>query len=235
MKLIKFIIPAALLLSACQKEKTPLYSNKGAVWFQVYNDYPAAFTGNRGDTTRISFAVMSASATDTVLEIPVALTGNLADKDRSIQVKVAKNPVNASSKYELLPSVIPANGTGGTARIKIFKTANLDVKQDTITLQLEESTDLTTGYVAHLKHCVIFSNLLERPSWWDDNLGVNYLGRYNEDKLRILFEVLGSLNAPYDPNVSSVWRYNKYLLDQYILANTPVYADGTPVGFGPGQ
>lgn len=222
-KLLFIFILAIGIMVGCQFEKVNLWTDKSTVWFTA---------PNYKDSTIFTFALCPESVEDTTISIPISMCGNKVNYDREIGVKVVGEPHNALSRYEVIqPVIVPADSVRGFLRVKLYRTENLDVERDSVVFQLETTMDLNVDVISHTRHWLFFSNLFEQPEWWA--IGSNawfYLGEYDQTKMRVINEALGSVDDPMSGDIAQV-NVNRYKLAQYVRENNPTYADGTPVEF----
>ena len=94
----------------------------------------------------------------------------------------------------------------------------LQLKYDTIRLQLTSTPDLRTGLNQHSTLVFCVTNQLTIPFWWKAPYVIAYCGPYSEDKHRMLIKAYGLPKNGADPiynalfNRSAHVRYAGYLL-----------------------
>jgi hypothetical protein len=232
MKTIKKIIvvlPLLALLFACQKEKVqPFDTSMNGVYFEFLN--------NATDTVRFSFATLPNPMVESaIFTLPAHLAGAIADYDRIFFVETLNGPKNPDTRYEIIqPSVLKAGETIADIEIRVWKTPNLAIARDTITVVLKGSSDLVAEFARHSTRSITFFSGIDRPSWWTASVENNHMGRYHEIKMEILQIVLGSMDNPTSPLVT--WTFfNQPELNWYCAVNDIRYPDtGEPVRFLPG-
>ena len=227
--IITLILFFATVISmvGCSKEEVSIWTEKGRVWFTSV------------DTVSFTFA-QHTDVPSYVVQLPITLAGNIADKDRIVNVSVSSAARNSKTKYEIeSPVVIQKDSTSGFLNVKVYKTDNLDVAADTISFKISSSDDLITGLDAYLTKTLIVYNHYVKPAWWGMYTSWE-LGRCTELKLSIIDKVVGLSNikgGPYDgketdPNSWTIWKYE---LNKYLEKNGPLYDyDGMVVKFANG-
>ncbi|MGV3546936.1 MAG: DUF4843 domain-containing protein [Pedobacter sp.] len=167
----KKIIFSFLLLStmlwACKKNELPPFEATDNVYLHYLDK------DRRQDTTTISysFAYNPSLAQDTVW-IPIIVTGNKASRSREFVLSVVDSLTTAVKDlhYEALKSsyTLPADST--TFKIPIIiKNIDEGLAEKSVTLGFRTISggDFSADLPLPLRtKKVIFSNRLERPSWW---------------------------------------------------------------------
>ena len=216
MKAINYILLFTLamtLFMSCSIDELDTWQEKGRVWFESSDDAIA------------SFKQVEESATEMIIEIPIAMAGMIEDHDREISVEVTADKRDQDTRYEIeRPVVIPADSISGALKVKVYKTANLAVVADTVNFSITSSGELETGVQSNLECRLIMVNKYTKPWWWYDY----QCGIYSEAKHKVIFEVLGSdddiRGEGTDPNKYRGWShadalYNLYLLNKYCEEN----------------
>ena len=213
---IKGIIVGFLILIAffsCVTEEVMTFEPLGCVYF-----------ANATDTSRFTFGTLeNPNVESAIFTIPVIIAGASADRDREFFAETLKEAKNAQTKYEIIrPSILKAHKDTGYIEIRLWKTPNLDVVRDTITIVLKGSSDLIADMISNSTRCVTFYNKVERPTWWDvTNVERYYLGRFHELKMEILQIVLGSMDNPRLDTYA--WTFNQTILNKYCEDNDIKY------------
>lgn len=194
------------VLCACEKEKATTYGPKDCVYF--YHD------GTSADTAKFAFAMLANSDVESaVFSTEVRLFGVAVDYDRKFDMEVVHGARNPQTKFEIIrPALVKAGETTGYAEIRVWKTANLDTKRDTVTIGLVPTGDLLANFVEHSTRTITFYNGIDRPKWWTVSYE-SYMGRFHEKKMEILKIVLGSMDDPRTDVYR--WAYSQMLLNEY--------------------
>ena len=212
MRNIWIIIAMLFVAGACSKSEIETWSAKPRASFYM-----------RNDTVSFSFTTQPEGTTEGVVKLGITIAGRLADVDRHIAIKgLGGSPSNPGSRYEIVSAIIPAGKKRGDALIKVYKTDNLDIANDTLSSEVVASKEFEVGEEDHLRNAVIVSNLWTQPSWWDNY----HLGEYSVKKLEIIYQVLGStkvfenVKSWYDDDVRiAIYKLNRYCKDNNVKYN----------------
>lgn len=202
------IIVVLLTATGCSIDKIDTWNSLGYVWFSTQ------------DTITFTFAAHDDSMSYTV-NLPLTLAGKTEKYDRELNVEIAEQVRNDSTKLEVIrPVIIPADSTSGYVKVRIQKTDNLYHNRDTVRFKITSSDNLLKGLEDNLYKTLIVYNRFVKPDWW--TVDTEYvIGRYTELKLSIIYKVLGD-NITEDPvprfgspeiRVLNVYKLNKYLED----------------------
>lgn len=239
----------AMLFIACEKDLRT-YEGKSTIYFlhALSSIYPNL---EPSDSLNLTFA-FSPEKTDSVQIIPVRVTGEATETDRSFTVSA--DPVStakAGEHYERIPGglVIPAGNVVGEVPIKFLRTPEMETDTFTLVLKLQPNEhfvtnmadkveNATTGKVRSFRQFrVMVNDVLNRPMRWLDY----YCGTFTRKKLVLMSSVL---DIPLDamnkttatiPNII-YWSKSMqlYLNDQRASGNIIYEEDGTEMVMGPG-
>ena len=217
MKKIKicFWVFAAFIVVACSKDKIGTWDGKSFVWFVDT------------DTTVLSFLQYDDEVKEATVEFELAMAGQTASYDREIEVEMSTPPQGADTRVEVTSAIVPADSTNGVVKIKVFRTANLSERADTMVFKLYGTEYLEVGDTSQLRKALVVADMAIRPGWWDEWMDY-YVGTYSEERYRVVIAATGSTDSPAaDGWSSSRWLLNKYLLKKYVQDYGPFYeADG---------
>jgi hypothetical protein len=179
---------ALYLLSACKKEALITY-DAGA---RIYID------NDRGvDSITYSFATKNSSLIRDTIWLPVRTMGTASNKDRVINLKVVDTLTTAQQgvHYELMPYIMPAGQYVAKLGVIVKKAADLETKQVSIGLRLQESADFQPGTGDGLDYQIRINNILTKPGNWDPPTVPGpflaaFFGPYSEVKFRFIIDVL---------------------------------------------
>lgn len=211
MKTIIYSLLLILFLDACDKSEISLWNTKPSVWFTTPKD-----------TLNFSFYSQPTDVTEYVLDLPISMAGEISDVDRNVSIKDL-GALSPDSHYEIVSAMVPAGGLEGSLRIKIFKTANLDIASDTISFEICSSELFDLGLTPDYSiNTIIVSNLLAKPTWWQ-----NHLGYYSDKKMEIIyaypgaFELFngGNYNWYDDEIIVMIYKLNRYTKENNIKYN----------------
>ena len=197
---------------ACSKSEVETWSAKPRASFYMSND-----------TVSYYFTLQPEGTTEDTVKLKIMMAGRIANVDRHVAIKgLGGSPSNPGSRYEIMSAIIPAGKTRGEALIKVFKTENLDIANDTLSFEIVTSEEFEVGEDDYLRNAVIVSNLWTLPSWWDKN----HLGEYSAKKMEIIYQVLGSTevfenveNWYVDEVKIAIYKLNRYCKDNNVKYN----------------
>ena len=221
---IKGIIAGFLILTtffSCETEKVMTFEPLTCVYF-----------ANATDTSRFSFGTaVDLNAESAIFTIPVNIIGSATNRDREFFVETLEGAKDAQTRYEIIqPSLLKANRDTAYIEIRVWKTPNLEIDRDAITIVLKGSNDLIADMENNSSRCVTFYGKIDRPSWWTVANETTHYGRFHEIKMKILNIVLGSMDNPRSDTVA--WPYYKTILNFYCEENDIRYPDtNEPVRF----
>lgn len=210
------IITIILVVMACSKSEIETWDAKPRANFYMADD-----------TVLFLFNTQPEGTTEGIVKLSITMAGKLADVDRHVAIKdLGGSPFNPGSKYEIISAIIPAGKKKGEVQVKVYKTENLDVANDTLSFEVVASEEFETGQPDYLHNSIIISNLWTQPLWWDSSAEAR-LGYYSKKKLEIIYTVLGSEevfedveNWWGDDDVSvAVYKLNRYCIDNNVKYN----------------
>lgn len=207
------------LAAACSKSEIETWNAKPYVWFT-----------NASDTILFSFYSQPEGTEEYIVEIPLSMAGEVDSVDRQVNVKDLGSQ-NAGTRYEVVSAVIPGGETSGTLSVRVYKTDNLAVENDTIGFEIVESDVFLPGLEDYLKTGLVVSSRLSQPAWWTTMVEM-YLGYYSDEKLAIIYECdyyeLFESTSSWSGDDVSVAIYR---LNQYCEENNCTYSDGSEIRF----
>ena len=225
MKKIFYIILLAAFVIACSKDEIETWDAKPCVWFT-----------NSGDTLLFSFYSLPAEAADAIVEIPISMAGTVDTADREVAVRDL-GCRNSATQYEIVSAVIPGGETSGTLAVRVHKTDNLSIANDTIGFEIIDSDVFAVGLGDYLTNALVVSNMLGRPEWWVSR-AENYLGQYSDEKLAIIYtcgyyELFNSVSNWWSPGDDVTIAI--YQLNQYCKEHNSTYPSGEEIRFDYGS
>jgi hypothetical protein len=250
-----------LMAGSCKKEALMKYKADDNVYFNYLVGVDPA-NGNLGyyiDSLDLTFSFSDASVNDSMLNIPVAVTGEARDQDRRFNLVIdPSSTAKAGVNYELPDAfLLRAGKIEDTIRIKVNRTPDLKTSTLTLLLTLQENDQFRTQFQFRPKQgnsqtnityqdtilTTIFkvrmADMLAAGPWWDSYY-IYHFGTFSEKKVRLMNQVAGmplSLWSKYAETAqerSEVAYYGgfmaRYLSDQAAAGNTILEDDGiTPM------
>jgi len=247
---IFLLLLAALYLQACKKKDLEVY-DQGANGASIY--FKEAINAKQNLRKTISFGFSGYSVHDSVVAIPIAVTGSPSLSDRVYQLRVTDSTTaSPNTHYSFVhPAVVRVGKVVDTLHIRIKRTADMSSKQYRLSLALEQNDMFNTKLNGNLSSYTTYDLLL------DDMVGVSYLwttysrrttilsyfGAYSRQKVNLMMEVLKippeffydpAAKAPTSTQIVSYSRYMFYWLNKEA-AEGRVYKDENGMEIQMGQ
>lgn len=190
---IIYVFLLSILLVACKKEDQQTYSAENNIYLRFLDK------DGRQDTTTItySFAYNPSLAQDTVW-IPVIITGNRVSHTRQFVLSVVDSATTAVKgvHYEALKPFYTLPADSGTFKVPvIIKSTDEALANKSVSLAVritgggDFKADLPTALRSKK---IVFSNRLEKPSWWIYWQG--QLGEYGRIKHQLFLISSGTVD-----------------------------------------
>lgn len=238
-----------LIAISCKREPLTTYNAADSVYF----NYNMGFS-SYNDSMDFSFAYADASVRDTVLKIPLAVTGVAATSDRyfSLVVDPASTAV-AGTHYELPEPLIHAGKVQDTLRLLFKRTADLASGIKKLVLHLEPNeffkTDLqyritnngTPDTMSVLTFSISGSDIISEGPYWSSFYAA-FFGTFSKKKVEFIHDLLDMpldfwTIAPTNQRKAMSIYYasttGRYLSDQAAQGNVILDEDGTPMKMAP--
>lgn len=166
-KNIFYVFMLAMLLSACKKNNITTYESTDNIYLN-YFDKDGVF-----DTSAVSYSFSTSPglAKDTVW-VPVVVSGKRENRDRQFILSVVDTATTAvkDKHYEPLKPFYTMPADSGKIKVPlIIKNIDQDLsgKSVALTFRLTGNADFKQDLPVKLRSKkLIFSNRLEKPSWW---------------------------------------------------------------------
>lgn len=213
-----FVVPS------CKKKGLALYdeeANGSSIYFKE------AIGAKTQLVKTVSFGYEGYSVTDSILAIPIAVTGYPSPEDRRFQLKVTEaTTALAPTHYTFLREpVIRAGKVVDTLLLKINRTADMTGKQYEIDLLLEQNnafgTHLVDASKIYLQYKILLDDIAGVSYLWTTysraTAIVSYFGDYSRKKVDLMMEVLKlQPSFFYDPavntlTVNQILSYSRYM------------------------
>jgi hypothetical protein len=243
-------IPIIILIAAsCKKDLLITYNTADNVYFNYKLDFNSFI-----DSIGFSFAYSDASIKDSILLVPIGVTGVPAATDRVF--KLVADPAStalAGIHYELPEPVIHAGKVQDTLRVRFKRAADLASGEKKLILKLQANeffkTDLQYRTINNtgqdtldiLTFSIQASDLLGAGPYW--SFYGTYFGTFSIKKMQFIHDLLEMpldfwSQAPGAQQRTAAIYYasttSRYLGDQAALGNIILDEDGTPMKMGPG-
>ncbi|WP_158622493.1 DUF4843 domain-containing protein [Pedobacter sp. KBW06] len=247
--LVIALVAIGSLFSACKKD---LKTFEGATGIYFL---PSVFAWEKkpvGDSTVISFSYAKNTMTDSVVLIPVMISGptSTIDKEFKLTIDPASTAV-PNTHYEILNKnfAIPANGQVAIVGIKLHRTPDMLTKDYSIILNLESNEnfkttmadrvlDAATGRkISYIRYKIHLNDILKKPAAWLEY----YLGPFSRKKLFLMAETaeikdIGDLDNTNLTSISKLVFYGtfmqRYLNEMKASGKTIYEEDGKEMRMG---
>ncbi len=230
----------ALTLQSCKKKGLELFDQEASS-SSIYFKEAIGVTSPLVKT--ISFGYEGYSVTDSLVAIPVAVTGYPSSQDRRFQLKFTDATTAIADKHYTFvrEPVIRAGRVVDTLLLKINRTPDMASTQYEIDLLLEQNDAFTTRLVDpaknYLKYTIKMDDIAGVSYLWTTSIRaaavLNYFGTYSRKKVDLMLEVLKlnpaffydtTLTAPTSTQILSYSRYMFFWLNKEA-AEGRVYLD----------
>ncbi|WP_157760580.1 DUF4843 domain-containing protein [Chitinophaga caeni] len=197
MKKLFFIGLCALgFFTACEKAEEITYNSNNDIYF----DFEDEESGDRVDSFRYSFALYPDKSSDTIF-LKVRISGERTSYDRKFKIATMGQFTTATVDlhYEPLLAEYTIPADSGSIMVPIVLLNQDPMLMDTtvrLTLQLQETSDFATSFTQLDSAKIIWSNRLEKPTWWDVWRGE--LGDYSRVKHELFIRTTGTTALPND-------------------------------------
>lgn len=237
------------LFSACKKDLKTFEAETGIYFL------PSVFAWEKkpvGDSTIISFSYAKSTLKDSVILIPVMITGQTSTKDKDFKLSI--DPASTAvpdTHYEILTKnfAIPANGQTAIVSIKLHRTEDMLTKDYVLILNLEGNENFKTPMVdrvldaatgrkiSYIRYKIHLNDILKKPAAWLDY----YLGPFSRKKLFLLAETaeiknIGDLDNTSLTSISKIVFYGtfmqRYLNEMKASGKTIYEEDGKEMRMG---
>lgn len=180
---VLMILGVAVFIASCEKED------------------PTAFTADASlnfSKDSLNYSFLGNNTGEYIAEIPVHITGQSVNYDRSFSLEVVEGTdTNASADlYEILGGIIPANDFKGSLKIKVLNSEELDTEVASLKIRLTDSEDFDVRNNANREYLLKWTNKIVVPNWqWFKY----FFTRYSSTRAyKIYVEVTGLTNFTLD-------------------------------------
>lgn len=234
-KLLFIFIAFTALMTGCKKASIKTYEGKDAIYFLL----PFASV-NPADSMNISFALGGPNLTDSILKIPVRISGSPVSIERLFQIKYEDSSTAIKGVHYVEPSrtAVAGNAVTDTIMLKVRRTEEMKTQSFVLYLTLVDNNNFVTpikskvlnsltGQVLHYTQMkIIINDILAKPQYWLDA----YLGTFSRKKVYLMSQVLGisveSIALNKDIGTEQFWgKYMKLYLEDQKANGTPVYEE----------
>ncbi|QEC44922.1 DUF4843 domain-containing protein [Pseudobacter ginsenosidimutans] len=211
-------VASILFLASCKKQEIGVY-NSGR-----YLQFVTPFQ----DSISFSF-FYHLGKNEVTIGMPVKLIGQLFSEDQQYTVEALLSEGTATAANYSLPAaqVFRKGVTRDTAWITVKNTPGLETSNLRLVLHLKGGSQIEPGQTEATYKIIRLTASVSKPTWWDSNMDLYYLGRYSEKKFRKFMEVTGVGDLePLNNNQRLIYflQFKYYLINQK-QNGTPVYME----------
>lgn len=215
-------IAALLSLASCTEKNLDVFGEDHYVHFTKDQDY----------TYRFSFAT-TPGVDEYTLEIPVSMIGRTIEQDLAYAVEVvttgdlATTASAANYSFETAP-VFHKGQFEDVFKVTLKNSSELSTERR-LTIKVANNDNFKVGPAENRTAVIYFSNVLSRPSWWDDDMAGTFLGDYSDIKYQAFIVATGVTDVSEmttEEIIATVTTF-VYYLRELEAAGTPLFeADG---------
>jgi hypothetical protein len=181
-----------VLVAACSEAEKELFHAPDAIYFRMPEGDTSLVV--REDTVVYSFAFDPDSITRREICIPVEIIGFASNRDREYLVEVihvgdAREGVHHDTIRPV--QVFRAGRTRDSLRVVLFRTADTRQQAKKIGLRVRPGGDFIEGVRECLFVTIQVSDILERPTWWNDYWNPYFGGTYDPQIYRAWMGIWG--------------------------------------------
>lgn len=174
-------------LMSCKKDAVDEFGEKSYIYL----------ANKLNDTSSVkpfeySFAFHPGANKDTI-PLLIKLIGRVSDQDRLVDLSVdASNTTALPGDYELPGSMVLRSGHAwDTIALVLHNSARLKTGKFKLRLVLHETEFLQPGPPGNQYIDITFSDMIARPSWWNQDMENLFLAAYSDTKYRLFIEATG--------------------------------------------
>ncbi len=223
-------LSAILTLNSCKKEPLLTYNISDNIYFHFDSSI---------DSLNVSFAFSDNTIRESVVFIPVFVTGSPSTRDRTFLIEVDPLSSAIENTHYILPTVfiVKAGQVKDSIPLKVIRTADLQASVVNLLLNLKSGGDFKTGIQGErdLKtYKITISDMITAgPNWGTLS---RYFGTFSVKKIKLLNEITGMpLDFMFTFNPATITAsgayyavlMSRYLRDQKTSGNTVFEEDGT--------
>lgn len=218
------ILSVLALFFSCKENDMADFTGKDCIYFQLSSSWAQT-------KDSLSYTFAGSEASEATINLRVDLMGQTSDRDRKVKLKVVADQTTATegTHYKALEDsyILKAGENQMNIPITLYNTDKaLEEKSVKLTVDLQPSEDLDLGINGRTRAVIIFSNIMSKPSYWEEAHCDWYFGTYSKVKHECLIRELGmdfpATEDEYTANID-YWQQAGIYMSQYFKDNYPVY------------
>ena len=157
------------------------------------------------DSLIFSFAPYVSEFTEITMDSRVYITGEVADKDRTVNIAVDNEKTTASDKHYSFNGslIIKAGEHYASLPVTLFRTDDLQSKSVKLVLKISESGEIKPGVKEWSNISILWSDMISKPANWENM--TEFFGTYSDTKYRFIIDVLGLGTFTYGEINGMTW------------------------------
>jgi len=207
MKRLIIVLAGIMLMTACKKEEVKLYQDTDPSLYFTLSAYSYSFMTDLDSTSRTIY-------------LPVKLSGDLKDYDRTFNMQVVNDTNTTANKdwYELKEGRLPKGSVNGTIPIVLKRNAVIDTTIIKLKLALTPSSTLDTMPGASIQ--ISWTGKVIQPINW--NWLRYYFGTpFSTAWYKFIIKATGKSSFPYSPTLArtdpATWSMTYPQIQAYSL------------------
>ena len=142
------------------------------------------------DSLIFSFAPYISEIKEITMDSRVFITGETADKDRTVTIAVDNEKTTASENHYSFNGslIIKAGEHYADLPVTLLRTDDLRSKRVKLVLKITEGGDITPGVKEWSKLSIIWSDMISKPANWENM--TEFFGTYSDTKYRFIIDIL---------------------------------------------
>lgn len=218
------ILSVLALFFSCKENDMNDFTGKDCIYFQLSSNWAET-------KDSLSYTFAGSEASEATINLRVDLMGQTSDRDRKVKLKVVADQTTATegTHYKALEDsyILKAGENQMNIPITLYNTDKaLEEKSVKLTVDLQPSEDLDLGINGRTRAVIIFSNIMSKPSYWEEGHCDWYFGAYSKVKHECFIRELGmDFPATFEEYYANIdyWQQAGIYMSQYFKDNYPVY------------
>lgn len=148
------------------------------------------------DSTVYTFVDKPSSLIKDTVTVELKLIGRLADNDREVRFRVDSTNATQDVDFVMLqPALLQKQTSILQFKIVLNRTENIQTAARNVWFSMDASENFVIDSASYprLQHKLVFSDRLERPSWWNTHFSPF---SYSTTRMQFYIDVFGSVKAP---------------------------------------
>ena len=178
------LFPLSSLLFSCSSDEDFYYQDEPRVRLEGEKIWAVGT-----DSVTFSFVSYPADTVEKVIYVSAQIMGDVADRDRTVNLAVDPARTTAESSMYSVPQTVtvPRGSNNGVFPVTLRRVAQLQSKAVRLCIKVTESADFKAGVIEKDHITFIWNDILSKPKNWDDELE-SFFGAYSNVKYRFMLD-----------------------------------------------